>query len=102
MCNPPSIQTLLNCIPGVAKAYFQPPESIKLIYPCIIYSLNKDRVLYANNKKYKKMDQYTLTLIDYVPNSSIRSEIEKLDYCSFDRCYSVDNLYHYVFTFYYK
>ena len=30
-------QTVLESIPGVEKVYFQPPESVKLVYPCILY-----------------------------------------------------------------
>ena len=38
---------------GSRHVYFQPPESIKLIYPCIVYSMSGVLKLNANNRLYK-------------------------------------------------
>lgn len=85
---------------GSRKVYFQPPESVKLSYPCIIYQLSNANVLYADNKKYMKHDRYSVTLIDKDPDSSIRDGLEELDYCSFERYFTSDNLNHYVYLVY--
>lgn len=93
-----TLQSKLEAIPGVKKVYYQPPESTKLTYPCIIYSLGNEKVKYANNILYKGKISYTVTIIDKDPDSPIPEEIRKLDYCSFDRGYASDNLNHFVFT----
>ena len=43
------LQTLLESIKGVSKVYFQPPETVKMSYPCIVYLLDADKGLHANN-----------------------------------------------------
>lgn len=92
---------ILKNIPGVKKAYFQPPESVNLVYPCIVYELNNMDIQFADNIPYSVRDSYTVTLIDPNPDSVIRYELSKMPLCRFDRFYTADNLNHYVFTIYY-
>jgi hypothetical protein len=91
---------LVNLISS-ERVYFQPPSSIKLIYPCIIYELDSINVTYADSIKYKNKKRYTITVIDQNPDSEIPNNILMLNYCSFDRHFISDNLNHYVFTLYY-
>ena len=95
------LQTILEGIPGVKKVYFQPPESVKLEYPCIIYHLQNVNTVYANDDPYKNMDAYSLMIIDRNPDSSIRFEIEKLRYTRFDRFFTASNLNHWNYLIYY-
>lgn len=95
-----NLQTILEAIPGVKKVYFQPPENIKLIYPCIIYDLNSMHPTYADSKKYLVHKSYKITVIDRDPDSTIPDKVSTLPYCSFNRYYVADNLNHYVFTIY--
>ena len=91
---------ILKSIIGSDNVYYQPPS--KLIYPCIIYDKNDHLVQYGNDKKYINRTQYTITLIGKVTdNDKIIDKIMDLDYCTFDRRYISDNLYHDVFTIYY-
>ncbi len=83
------------------KVYFQPPSSIRLTYPCIIYELDSIDINYANSIKYKNKKVYSLTVIDQDPDSSIPIQVLGLDYCSFNQYFASDNLNHYVFTLYY-
>lgn len=89
--------TLRNICPNV---YFQPPETIKLTYPCIIYHLNKIDKIYADDGTYRLMNQYSVMYICKDPDDLTRDEIAVLPYCSFDRFYTADNLNHYVFRLY--
>jgi hypothetical protein len=84
------------------NVYFQPPSSIRLTYPCIIYELDDINVRYAGSVKYAKHKAYSVTLIDSNPDSEIVDKIMGLDYCEFDRHFISDNLNHYVFTLFYK
>lgn len=96
-----SLQAKLEASLGSRNVYFQPPETVKLSYPCIIYELNKDRVDYSNDAIYKSKRQYTVMVIDRNPDSEIPDRIRNYPYCTFDRCYTADNLNHFVFTIYY-
>lgn len=96
-----NLQTTLVSLPGIAKVYFQPPETVKLDYPCIIYSLADIEAEYADDIKYHKERKYSLILIDRNPDTPLVESISELPYCSFDRYYTADNLNHWVFTLYY-
>lgn len=93
-------QILVNML-GSDNVYFQPPESLKLKYPCIIYSLSDDIVSHANDEKYLRRKRYNVMVIDKNPDSLIPDKIDTLQYCSFDRFYISDNLNHFVFNLYY-
>ena len=95
------LQTMLEKLLGSRNVYFQPPESIKLKYPAIVYSLNNIRNIHASNAIHKKDMVYTLTYIDKDPDSENVEKISSLPYCEFDRFYTSDNLNHYIFTIYY-
>lgn len=83
------------------NVYFQPPETIKIKYPCIVYSLDDIDTRYADNLPYMITKRYQLTVIDKDPDSSIRDEVAILHQCSFLRAFTSDNLNHYVFEIYY-
>lgn len=95
------LQTQLEEILGSRNVYYQPPESIKLSYPCIIYGLDRIDTRDANNRKYKIDKSYQLTLIDEDPDSDLVEPILELPMCRFDRSFSSDGLNHYTFTIYY-
>jgi hypothetical protein len=87
---------------GSRCVYFQPPESIKLNYPCIVYSRSNINKLNANNALYKKTNQYEVIVIDRDPDSDISDRIlEHFSMCRFDREYTSDNLNHNILTLYY-
>lgn len=86
---------------GSRNVYFQPPENIKLKYPCIIYSFETVDVKKGNNKNYKKKKAYSLMLIHTDPDNEIYDKLVDLLYCSLNNNYTSDNLYHYSFTLYY-
>lgn len=82
--------------------YFQPPESIKLTYPCIVYSISGVFKLNANNRLYKSRNSYEVIVIDHDPDSDIYNQIlMHFPMCRFDRSYVSDNLNHYALTLYY-
>lgn len=85
---------------GSRNVYFQPPESVKLEYPAIVYKRKKIDQYYANNKTYIYEPGYEATLIDPNPDSEYIEKILQLPYCSFDRHFTADNLNHDVFTIY--
>lgn len=91
----------LKEILGSSFVYFQPPESIRLSYPCIIYSINRIDTKHADNKPYLNTKSYTVTIIDKDPDSIIPDKFLNLPLCKFDRFFTSDNLNHWVFNLYY-
>jgi hypothetical protein len=85
----------------VSNAYFQPPPSISMTYPCIVYQLDDIDTDFANNFPYSLKKGYKLTVIDPNPESTIPDQVAMLPKVSFDRFYTADNLNHYVFTIYF-
>lgn len=92
------LQTLLEEILGSANVYYQPPESVKMSYPAIVYSLKNMKNNFANNSVYTQYTDYEIIVIDKDPDSVIVSKVSKLPMCMFDRHYASDNLNHTVFT----
>lgn len=93
------LQDRLIEILGSENVYFQPPASIQLAYPCIIYSFDDENTLYANNEKYMDRDKYTIQLItkDPLPDE-LMTAIKSIPYTRFDRHYVADNLHHFTYT----
>lgn len=95
------LQTLFEDILGSRNVYFQPPESKKLSYPAIVYSLGNMENDYADDVVYTSIKQYTVTVITSDPDSDLVDKIAKLQLCRFDRHFRSDNLNHYVFSLYF-
>ena len=86
---------------AVTRVYFQPPSTVKMSYPCIVYERTRMQLSHANNALYNKRDAYTVTVIDPDPDSPYPNKLLNLPLCAFDRHFTVDNLNHDVFTIYY-
>lgn len=96
------LQTKLESILGSKNVYFQPPDNKRLQYPCIVYALEGVPSKYADNKQYTNTYSYSLTLIDYNPDTEFVDKLMSLTYIKFNRHFSTQGLNHYVFTLHYK
>ena len=83
---------------GSGHLYFQPPESVKMFYPAIVYSLQNIQIQHADNIPYQTAKQYHITAIDKDPDSRLPDKIAELPTVRFDRFFTSDNLNHWVFT----
>lgn len=81
--------------------YFQPPPTVQMTYPCIVYKRRTGDTGYADDMPYRFDQCYTLTYIDPDPDSEVPLEIAKLPMCKMDNCFTVDNLNHTVFVMYF-
>ena len=70
-------------------------------YDAIRYSKKNIRSTYANDGKYSMTDCYELIVISRRPDHPVIKKLLALPYCSYDRSYVVNNLYHDVLTIYY-
>lgn len=95
------LHDVLCDILGSAHVYFQPPASVQMIYPAIVYSRKNIESNFADDSVYKQNHAYELTVIYEDPDSDIPVSISQLPLCRFDRHYTADNLNHDSFTLYY-
>lgn len=100
-CRRLKLQDMLEGLLGSGNVYFQPPSSIKMKYPAIVYGLDGIESTHANNQVYNSQRKYLITVIDEDPDSSIVGLVTALPTSKFNRRYEADNLYHNVFTIYY-
>lgn len=83
------------------NVYFQPPENLKLRYPCLIYTREPERLWHADNIPYSIREKYSMRYIDKDPESPNPLKLTMLPLCSHDRHYVQDNLHHDAYTIYY-
>lgn len=88
---------------GIEKnVHFQPPETVKLKYPCIIYKRSNSDSQFADNKTYLNRVRYDVTLIDSDPDSDLPDKmIAHFPLCTENRAFTNDNLNHFSFNLYY-
>lgn len=97
------LQEILQGIIGdKGKAYFQPPESMKLKYPCIVFDRTNALTNYADNKPYQITKRYTITLMTKTAdNDEFVDQLLQLPMCTYDRQFINDNIVHDVFNIYF-
>lgn len=97
----PELGKIFRSILNSENVYFQPPESLKLDYPCIIYQLADIETRHANNKPYSHDKQYQVILITKDPDNIFKDILSDLPLCTFERFYTSQNLNHYVYRLYF-
>lgn len=95
------LQTTLEELLGMKHVYYQPPASIKMEYPAIVYSRKKIDKKVANNAAYLLTNCYEIIVIDKKPDNPVIEKLLALPMCSYDRSYKSDNLNHDVLTLYF-
>lgn len=95
------LQLVLESILGNRNVYYNPPASVKIKYPAVVYERSDIETLDANNDTYIRYHRYMLTLIDKNVDSVYVDAIIDLPFCSYDRHYVADNLHHDVFSIYF-
>lgn len=96
------LHEFLTNLPGCRAVYFQPPESIKMEYPCIVYSRDSVNHRFASNSGYSFATRYQITFIGYDPDLDLETfkAMTDLPMCTYDRHYVYDTLHHDVFDLY--
>lgn len=93
-------QILCNLL-GTPNAYFQPPETIKMNYPCIVYRRTSADTRFSNDFPYLCEMSYQVTVIDKDPDSALPIKVSLLQKCIFQNHFVKDNLNHDVYNIYY-
>ena len=85
----------------VSRVYFQPPPSVKLEYPCIIYKRYDQKDFFSNDKIYLRLKRYSVTVVDKNTDSQIPDMVGALRYSSFSSHFAIDGLNHDVYSLYF-
>lgn len=95
------LQAVFEELLGSRNVYYNPPASVKMRYPAIVFSRSRIDKKNANNKAYIKNHRYEVTVIDHDPDCKYIDAVLSLPTCTFDRHFVSDNLHHNTFTLYY-
>jgi hypothetical protein len=96
------LQDKLEAVLGSPNVYFQPPASLQMRYPCIVYKRDNTRTIFADNSTYKNTKRYLVTVIDADPDSKVHEKLlETFPLCSNDRFFTADDLNHDVFNLFF-
>ena len=91
------LQAMLENLLGSRNVYYQPPLSVKMNYPAIVYSRDNFENNFANDNVYKQTNVYKLIVIDQNPDSDVVKKVSKLQYCRYNQNYSSQGLNHDVY-----
>lgn len=95
------LQAILVELLGSPNVYFQPPPTIQMSYPCIVYKRDDENSKFADNLPYSRKKRYQVTVIDRNPDSEIPDKVAQLPSCIFDRFYTAENLNHDVYQLFF-
>lgn len=85
----------------IEHVYFQPPESIQLEYPCIVYNVNNMDSQFGDNRPYRVGTRYRVILIHRNPDNSLKDVLAEFPQCVMDQTYFSNNLNYYAYNLYY-
>jgi hypothetical protein len=80
------------------NVYYNPPASVRMNFPAIVFSRVNFTKFHANDSTYLTSPRYEVTTITEDPDDPIIGKILSLSKCSFDRHFVSDNFHHNVFT----
>ena len=96
------LQSKLEGILGTNQVYFQPPASVKILYPCFVYRIGSGDAKYANNMTYSYVNSYDVLYITKRPDLDMIDQVlRELPMCRLNNTYCSEGLNHYAFTLYY-
>lgn len=95
------LQVIFEELLGSDHVYFQPPEGYKIEYPAIIYNVAKEDFVFAGNNVQRINTRYEVKVIYKNPAEDMLTKMASLRFCSPDRSYRANGLYHDVYNVYF-
>lgn len=95
------LHEILCDVLGSRNVYFNPPASIQMKYPCLVYELIGAQIQHADNLKYQKHRRWKVTLITTDPDDKTPDRLDDIPYSSPGNPFVADGLYHFPYTIYY-
>lgn len=83
---------------GTEHVYFQPPENLKMSYPCFVYERRTGDNANANDSVYRFTQTYDLTYISKNPDDGMVEKVmRKFPGVRYDRHFTYGNIHHDTF-----
>lgn len=95
------LHAILVDLLGSENVYFQPPPTVQMDYPCIVYGRDDADTEFADNRPYSVKVRYQVTIIDQNPDSIIPGKVAQLSSCTFNRFFTADKLNHDVYQLFF-
>lgn len=86
---------------GSGNVYFQPPSTVQMEYPCIVYGRDDAETEFADNQPYGVKVRYKVTVIDRNPDSGIPMKVAHLPTSTFVTWFTTDQLNHDVYQLFF-
>lgn len=93
------LQDILDIL--CSHVYFQPPSNLEMLYPAVVYEMDRADTKFADDNPYTLTKQYSMTLITQNPDDTIFEALAALPMCAHERHYVAENLNHDVFNIYF-
>lgn len=87
---------MLIDILGSGNVYYNPPESQKLNFPCIVYNLSYIEQIHADNLSYLDYTTYKITVVSKIPDHPAIKNILRLPMTKFSTNFVKNGFYHTV------
>ena len=97
----PELQTALEGLQGGVAVYFQPPASVSMVYPAIVYNRDIRHVNYADNGIHNQVHRYQITVIDRDPDSLLPDLVGDMPMSTKVRHFTTEGLNHDIFYVYF-
>ena len=86
---------------GPVNTYYEPPENIRMTYPCFVLNLDNVDTVHSDNRVWNSDCVYSVTFMspkvyENVIPLMVKSGFRK--YVRFNRKFTSDSIQHYVFT----
>lgn len=95
-----AFNTILKALLGSDNVYFQPPSTLTMNYPCIVYERDNASVEHADNVPYMYVQRYQVTFIAHEPDHGVIDKLAALPLSQFNRHFATSGLNHDVFVIY--
>lgn len=95
--NRDELHDMLVDVLGSSNVYFNPPETLKLKYPAIVYNRKNIKNTHADDIPYIQDVSYQVTVIDKDPESEIVAKLSELPQTSYVNNFTSSGMNHDVF-----
>lgn len=83
------------------KCYFQPPETLKLTYPCVVYAFERFDTRRANNLNYIINERYKISFLHKdADNGTVKQVMRKFEKIAHVQHYITNGVYNDVYFIY--
>lgn len=86
-------QDLIDAL-GSSNVYYNPPETIQMKFPAIVYSLDFIEQIHADNKKYIDWTTYKVIVVSKKPDDPVIKKILNWEMTRFSTSYTRNGFYH--------